>query len=96
MSKMLNFNDESNKKTQQKLVYKAFYREPLTMLEVSNELNIFRANICRYVDEWEKQGLIMCVRKRKCTISGHPFVGEYTTNPKLFPEDNQLTFDFIV
>ena len=96
MSKLLNFDEESNSKSQKKLVFNEFYREPLTMLEVSNELNIFRANICRYVDEWEKRGLIRFVVKRKCTISGYPFVGAYTTNPEYFPEDNQLTFDFII
>lgn len=67
-----------------KRVFAAFYRQPKTMLMVSIETGILRANICRYVAEWEKQNCIRIVRKGICPISKHR-AGFYTTNPELFP-----------
>jgi len=43
-----------------------------------------RANICRYVADWEKENRICIVRKGICPISKHR-AGFYTTNPELFP-----------
>jgi hypothetical protein len=69
---------------QAKRVFAAFYRHPKTMLMVSVETGIERANLCRYVAEWEKQNRICIVRKGICPISKHR-AGFYTTNPELFP-----------
>jgi hypothetical protein len=69
---------------QMKRIFAAFYRQPKTMLMVSVETGILRANICRYVAEWEKQNCIKIVRKGICPISKHR-AGFYTTNPELFP-----------
>jgi len=69
---------------QMKSVFAAFYRQPKTMLMVSIETGILRANICRYVAEWEKRDCIKIVRKGICPISKHR-AGFYTTNPELFP-----------
>lgn len=69
---------------QMKRVFVALYRQPKTMLMVSVETGILRANICRYVAEWEKQNCIRIVRKGICPISKHR-AGFYTTNPRLFP-----------
>lgn len=41
---------------QMKRVFAAFKRKPSTMLMVSIETGILRANICRYVAKWQKQG----------------------------------------
>lgn len=68
---------------QMKRVFAALYRQPKTMLMVSIETGILRANICRYVAEWEKENLICIVRKGICPISKHR-AGFYTTNPDLF------------
>ena len=65
-------------------VFTAFLRHPKTMLAVSIETDILRANICRYVAEWEKENRICIVRKGICPISKHR-AGLYTTNPDLFP-----------
>jgi len=70
---------------QMKRAFAAFYKQPKTMLMVSIETGILRANICRYVAEWEKRDRIRIVRKGICPISKH-HAGYYTTNPKLFPE----------
>ena len=70
--------------TQMKRVFEAFKRKPSTMLMVSIETGILRANICRYVAEWEKENRICIVRKGICPISKHR-AGFYTTNPDLFP-----------
>jgi hypothetical protein len=69
---------------QTKKVFAALYRQPKTMLMVSVETGVLRANICRYVAELEKQNCIKIVRKGICPISKHR-AGFYTTNPELFP-----------
>ena len=69
---------------QMKRVFAALYRQPKTMLMVSIETGILRANICRYVAKWEKKNRICIVRKGICPISKHR-AGFYTTNPDLFP-----------
>ena len=69
---------------QMKRVFAALYRHPKTMLMVSIETGILRANICRYVAKWEKENRICIVRKGICPISKHR-AGFYTTNPDLFP-----------
>ena len=69
---------------QMKRVFAALYRQPKTMLMVSVETGILRANICRYVAEWGKENRICIVRKGICPISKHR-AGFYTTNPDLFP-----------
>jgi len=69
--------------------YTAFYDGSKTMLEVAFELNILRANICRYVDDLKKSDRIYLVGYRLCSISKHT-AGIYTTNPENKPEDNQL------
>ena len=69
---------------QMKRVFAALYRQPKTMLMVSIETGILRANICSYVAEWEKENLICIVRKGICPISKQR-AGFYTTNPELFP-----------
>ena len=81
-------------KIQRKRVYLAFLNEPLTMLEASLLTGVRRANICWYVDFLIDNDRIALIRKRKCSISGY-FASEYTANRDLFPEDNQLNFDFI-
>ena len=70
--------------TQMQKVFTAFHKQPKTMLMVSIETGILRANICRYVAEWEKENRICIVRKGICPISKHR-AGFYTTNPELFP-----------
>ena len=69
---------------QMQRVFAALYRQPKTMLMVSIETGILRANICRYVAKWEKENRICIVRKGICPISKHR-AGFYTTNPDLFP-----------
>jgi hypothetical protein len=69
---------------QTKRVFKALYSQPKTMLMVSIETGILRANICRYVAKWKKRNCIKIARKGICPISKHR-AGFYTTNPELFP-----------
>ena len=76
--------NSSRTERQEKRVFKAFHSHPKTMLMVSVETGILRANICRYVAEWGKENRICIVRKGICPISKHR-AGFYTTNPDLFP-----------
>ena len=65
--------------TQKKQVFAAFYKQPKTMLMVSIETNILRANVCRYVSEFRKNDSIRFVRIGTCEISKHE-AGYFTTN----------------
>lgn len=65
-------------------VFKAFADEPKTMLQVSFETGILRANICRYVAEWRQEGKIKVIRFGLCPITKHR-AGFYSTNPDFFP-----------
>ena len=64
-----------NKANIQKIKYqyyktsKAFGNAPKTMLQVSLETGILRANICRYVATMRKEGHISLIYKGLCPIS---------------------------
>ena len=84
-------------KTEQKKVLEALKIKPMTMKEVFVETGVMRENICRYVVILLETGRIKITQKRKCTITGHTSVNEYTGNPELFPKTNQLNlFDDIL
>jgi len=71
-------------------VFESLKDRPKTMLMVSNETGIERANICRYVATWRKSETIKIVEKKLCLVS--KFRASYlTTNPTLFPVSNQLS-----
>jgi len=60
-----------------------------TRYMASVDTGISIQNICRYVDELRESNKIAVVRIDYCQISR--FKAEYlTTNPELFPSDNQL------
>lgn len=77
-------------KAQLQRVYHALKERPMTMKETDICTGVMRENICRYIDTLFEQGKIAILRKRKCTITGYPYVNEYTTNTELFPKSNQL------
>ena len=64
-------------------VFLAFKRKPSTMLMVSVETGILRANICRYVAKWQKREKMHLLNKSLCPITKHR-AGYYTTNTNLF------------
>lgn len=70
-------------------VYKAFFKRPKTMFEVSRETNVERANICRFVGDWKEANTIPVVRFGICPISKEGGVQFLTTNPDLFPPQTQ-------
>lgn len=55
---------------QKETVHTAF-NQPKTMLQVSVETGILRANICRYVSQLEDENKISLVYKGICPISKH-------------------------
>lgn len=63
-------------------VVDSFHDGVKTMMEVSKETCIYRANICRYVRILKKTGLIFLVSKNRCRITNH-LAGFYTTNKSL-------------
>lgn len=77
-------------KAQLKKVYQAFKCKPMTMKEADVYTGIMRENICRHVDTLLNQERIAIIRKRRCSITGFPNVNEYTGDPSLLPQSNQL------
>ena len=64
----------------------SFSVRPKTMLEVSQETGILRANICRYVGKMRKRDQIAVVRHGLCPITKFR-AGFYTTDPALFGKE---------
>lgn len=56
-------------KKQKKIVLDSF-NIPKTMKMVSVETGIDRANICRYIAKWMKDGIIELVGKSNCRVTG--------------------------
>lgn len=71
--------------SQMERVFEAFKRKPSTMLMVSIETGILRANICRYIAIWQKQGNIHLLRQGLCKVSKHRS-GYYTTDTNYFTQ----------
>jgi len=78
--------------SQYKTVYHSFMEHPKTMLMVSIETGILRANICRYVATMEEKGQIQVIRKGYCPYT-HFMAGFYSTDETLFAKSHvqQLT-----
>jgi len=74
---------------QMKRVFAAFKRNPSTMLMVSIETGILRANICRYVAKWQKSNSIHLLKQGLCKVSKHR-AGYYTTDTNLFTQPLEL------
>ena len=72
-------------------IYNALKENSYTTLEVAKATNILRANVCRHINTLLLQNTIAVIRQRKCSITGYPYVKEYTANPSLFPKSNQYT-----
>ena len=74
---------------QMKRAFTALYRQPKTMLMVSIETGILRANICRYVAKWQKSNSIHLLKQGLCKVSKHR-AGYYTTDTNLFTQPLKL------
>lgn len=85
-----NDNGKDNKfQAQYQIVYQSFKERPKTMLDVSLETGVLRANICRYVADIEDKGLIQLLYKTEDKHTKFT-AGYYTTDKNLFhKEDNQ-------
>lgn len=84
-----NRDKDSHFETQMKRVFAAFKRKPSTMLMVSIETGILRANICRYVAEWRKSKSIRVQKQGLCKVSKHR-AGYYTADRNLFTQTSNL------
>lgn len=74
-------------RNQYQIVYQSFKEHPKTRLQVSVETGILRANICRYVAEMDKKGLIQVIRKGNCPYTH--FTAEFlSTDKRLFRKQN--------
>lgn len=74
---------------QRKRVYASLFRSPKTRLQVANYESVPIQNVCRYVGDMRKEGLVWVVKKDTCPIS--EMKAEFlTTNPALMPGKGQL------
>lgn len=82
-------------RSQYQITYLAFRGTPKTMLQVSIESGILRANICRYIAEMLDKGQIQVVHNGLCPLT-KTRAGFYSTDPALFSTTiNQPTlFDY--
>lgn len=81
--------DQERKEAQMEIVFEAFRQEPKTMLQVSAETGIMRANITRYVAKWRKRNKIAEVKKGTCPISNHR-AAFLSTDPRYMHPDPQI------
>lgn len=73
-------------KSQAAKIFEAF-SEPRTMRQVARITNIERANVCRRVDDFRKQGLIQVVRV-DVDPESHFKAQYFSTNPADWPREN--------
>ena len=78
---------EKGRILENKMVFVAFFNGVKTMRMVAKELQVDRANICRYVASWRKSGSIYFVRKACCKDSKKSGVGFYTTNKMVYESE---------
>lgn len=69
--------------TQIELVYRVLKEKPMTMLDVSFETNVLRANVCRYIRVMEKRGEVQKLFEARDKHTRHK-AGYYTTDKNLF------------
>jgi hypothetical protein len=80
-------NKDNHFVSQYQTVYHSFKERPKTMLQVSIETGILRANICRYIADMEEKGHIQIIRKGYCPYT-HFTAGFYSTDAALFTKSN--------
>jgi hypothetical protein len=78
------------RKAQLVKVYNALKERPMTMKEVDVVTGVMRESVCRHISTLREQNRVAVIRKRKCSITGYLKVLEFTTDPSLFPEPNQI------
>lgn len=84
-----NKSKDNEFRLQYQIVYQSFNVRPKTMLDVSLETGILRANICRYVADMEDKGLIQLLYKKEDEHTKFT-AGYCTTDKELFNQvDNQ-------
>lgn len=85
----MQYKDSDNQSHyQEKLVFLSFRERPKTMLQVSKELGIYRANICRYVHNFRKANKVQVHHIGICPISKFR-AGFLTTDKALFKHDSE-------
>lgn len=77
----------SGKSNQMPRVLAVFKKQPSTMLMVSVEVEVLRANICRYVAQWKKQHRIILTHYGICPISKHR-AGFYSADLERYKAQN--------
>jgi hypothetical protein len=84
----LNLHDKDNEfRSQYQTVYQSFKERPKTMLDVSLQTGILRANVCRYVADMEDKKLIQLLYKTEDEHTKFT-AGYYTTDKDLFRKEN--------
>jgi hypothetical protein len=88
-SLIIKHNEDKYFEAQMNTVFAAFKRKPSTILMVSIETGILRANICRYVAKWQQCNRIHLLKQGLCKVSKHR-AGYFTTDTNLFTQPLKL------
>ncbi|HET8962478.1 MAG TPA: hypothetical protein VFM99_01175 [Chitinophagales bacterium] len=80
---------KDNRYLAQMIVTEREFLVPQSMKMLAVKTGIDRSNICRYVDTLRKSKKIAVYKRFVCKITKR-VVNFYTTNPDLFPQDNQI------
>ena len=88
------YNKGNEFRTQYQIAYQFFKKRSKTMLGVSLETGILRANICRYVADMEDKGLIQFLYKAEDEHTMFT-AGYYTADKELFNQVKNLSSFYI-
>ncbi|MFV0573128.1 MAG: hypothetical protein ACK5M1_11940 [Xanthomarina gelatinilytica] len=81
---------DKNKTNQLKTIFNYLQSHVATNTMVSEATGVPQKNICRFKRDLEQIGLLAEVKKDYCEITNH-LAWYLTTNPKHFPQSNQLS-----
>lgn len=86
--------DKGTKIQDKRKVFSCFYESPRTRSQVADITGIWINSVCYYAGEFLRDGKAKVHHRGTCPIKHSNNVQFLTTNPDLFPEEKQLTFDF--
>lgn len=81
--------DSEQRQSQKIRVFESLRKAPKTRLQVAIELDILRGNVCYFIRDFRQVERVAVYKKGKDPVTGHE--AEFlTTDPDLFPQDNQM------
>lgn len=86
--------DKGTKIQDKSKVFSCFYKSPKTRSQVADMTGVWINSVCYYAGEFLRDGKAKVHHRGTCPVKHSNNAQFLTTNPDLFPEEKQLTFDF--